>query len=66
MGAETYYPWVPSNEADWHLMAAAPDLLAALKDLLEHIEGAQEDHVPVSKFAIFQATVAIKKAEAQP
>ena len=31
MGDETYYPWVPDNDADWHLIAAAPDLYAALE-----------------------------------
>lgn len=30
---ETYYPWVPKNDADWHLIAAAPDLLEALAPL---------------------------------
>jgi hypothetical protein len=27
---ETYYPWVPDNDADWHLIALAPDLARAL------------------------------------
>jgi hypothetical protein len=31
----TYYPWVPENDADWHLIAAAPDLYEALDDVLE-------------------------------
>lgn len=26
-----YYPWVPENNADWHLIAAAPDLFEALE-----------------------------------
>ena len=26
---ETYYPWVPDNLSDWHLIAAAPDMLEA-------------------------------------
>lgn len=26
-----YYPWVPENDADWHLIAAAPDLYEALE-----------------------------------
>lgn len=26
MGNATYYPLVPENKADWHLIAAAPDL----------------------------------------
>ena len=28
MGDEQYYPWAPSEEADWRLIAAAPELLA--------------------------------------
>jgi len=31
---EQYYPWVPNNEADWNLIAAAPELFAALKAVL--------------------------------
>ena len=26
-----FYPWVSRYEADWHLMAAAPEMLEALK-----------------------------------
>lgn len=29
----TYYPWVPENLADWHLIAAAPDMYEALSNL---------------------------------
>lgn len=32
---ETYYPWVPNEDAYWHLFAAAPELLAAAKLALE-------------------------------
>jgi hypothetical protein len=30
-----YYPWVSANEADWPLIAAAPELLEALRNLRE-------------------------------
>ena len=32
MGDMQYYPWVPDNEADWRLIAAAPELLEALQE----------------------------------
>lgn len=35
MGNEKYYPWVPDNESDWRLIAAAPDLLEALKGICD-------------------------------
>lgn len=31
---ERYYPWCPAEDADWRLIAAAPDLLAALRELV--------------------------------
>lgn len=34
----TYYPWVPENLADWHLIAAAPDLYEALSECKSWIE----------------------------
>ena len=35
---EHYYPWVSSNIADWHLIAAAPEMYEALDpDSLEAI-----------------------------
>ena len=39
---ETYYPWVPYNYADWHLIAAAPDLYDALEVLLSHVETSED------------------------
>ena len=39
---ETYYPWVPDNDADWHLIAAAPDLYDALEVLLSHVETSED------------------------
>jgi hypothetical protein len=41
MGDEEYDPWGPSDEADWHLIAAAPELLEALK------HGPSTEHLPV-------------------
>lgn len=35
MSDEAYYPWCPSNEADWHLIAAAPEMLAVLKQVAD-------------------------------
>jgi hypothetical protein len=32
MSDEQYYPWVPSEEIYWRLFAAAPDMLALLKE----------------------------------
>jgi len=48
--------WLPEREANANLIAAAPDLLAALKDLLE---GA-------TYVALKAADAAIAKAEGQP
>jgi len=31
MGDEAYYPWTPKEDDDWYLIAAAPELLAALE-----------------------------------
>lgn len=44
MGDERYYPWVPSNLADWHLIAAAPELLEALKDAASALRYIREAH----------------------
>jgi hypothetical protein len=34
-----YYPWVPGSDADWHLIAAAPDMLVALEDANQYLVG---------------------------
>jgi hypothetical protein len=34
MGSEQYYPWVPHREADWLLIAAAPELYEALRAIV--------------------------------
>ena len=33
MGNDTYYPWNSENKADWLLIAAAPEMLKALRDV---------------------------------
>jgi hypothetical protein len=33
---EQFYPSCPIEDADWHLIAAAPDMLAALKKRLHY------------------------------
>lgn len=38
MGNETFYPWNSDNEADWHLIAAAPEMYEALKLASEALE----------------------------
>jgi hypothetical protein len=38
---EHYYPWVPASEADWNLIAAAPELYAALKAVLGFFESGE-------------------------
>lgn len=64
MGNEQYYPWVPTNEADWHLIAAAPALLGALIDLLDRYETLSgfADEVP----AVHSARAAISAALTSP
>ena len=60
MGDVTYYPWVPKLEADWHLIAAAPDLLACLIDAVaafaDCVEGGEANQwVIASRAAIAKA-----------
>lgn len=65
---EQYYPWVPDNPADWELIAAAPDLLAALKDLVKARYMVTVDWAPQDKYdaVIDVALVAIAKATGEP
>ena len=63
----TYYPWTPENPADWVLIAAAPDMYEALKEILEHFEPIAGDlacHNP-QDFAQREAEeAAVRKAKA--
>lgn len=43
MGSAAYYPWVPDNEADWRLIAAAPELLEALKYARRFLSAKEHD-----------------------
>jgi hypothetical protein len=56
MGNPRYYPYVPEDEADWCLMAAAPDMLEALK-------AARGSLLDVDELAFRQVSAAIAKAE---
>lgn len=42
-----YYPWCPDNDADWRLIAAAPDLLTVLQELQESASYWSEYDVPL-------------------
>ncbi len=59
MGDEQYYPWAPSEEADWRLIAAAPELLAALRDLVDVMTGRMEGET----VALHNALAALLKAD---
>lgn len=39
MGDTNYYPWTPDELADWHLIAAAPELFEALKMIHDSFGG---------------------------
>lgn len=53
-----YYPWCPTKEADWRLIAAAPELLEALRlfagDNATHTE---RERIESARAAIAKATV---------
>lgn len=61
---ERYYPWCPAEDADWRLIAAAPDLLAALVALAEKFGNAicREDMTASERAALDAARAAIAKA----
>jgi hypothetical protein len=53
-----YYPWTPTKDEDWHLIVAAPELLAALKLLVEDREAdgyGSEEPALTAKLAIAKA-----------
>lgn len=59
-----YYPWCSDNEADWPLVAAAPDLLAALKRIaFEPFGPSDASHAEVLRDIEAFAKEAIAKAE---
>ena len=62
MGNECYYPWVPDEEADWRLIAAAPELLEALQELMVAADRVSAE--PVTWLG--KARAAIAKATGEP
>lgn len=54
-----YYPFCPENEADWRLIAAAPDLLDALQEVL--LWGTNTNYEKADA-AVAKARAAIAKA----
>ena len=53
-----YYPWVPQNTYDWHLIAAAPDLYGALEYMLAVCPAIDD----IGEEAIEEARQALAKA----
>lgn len=47
-----YYPWCPYNDADWRLIASAPDLLEACKAALSD----DQPYIEKCRAAIAKAT----------
>ncbi len=68
----TYYPWVPDNDADWHLIAAAPELLAALTECRNACLVGDDDGTTVSEDVVIlpdlfdRICAAINKAKGNP
>jgi hypothetical protein len=66
-----YYPWVSHNEADWHLIAAAPELLSTNKRALAALEILKDvaqsvgvlAHLPCLPGIMVEMQAAIAKAE---
>ena len=57
-----YYPWCPKRDADWNLIAAAPELLAALKKMLPE-NNRRDEHLRPNFETCEEARAAIAKAE---
>jgi hypothetical protein len=59
MGGVRYYPWTPDNLEDWHLISAAPDLLAMAHAFLDfmgcRVEGDATDLIHLAEAAIAKA-----------
>lgn len=56
-----YSPWVPDKEADWRLIAAAPELLNLLREVELHFRG-YEDSDEYTKELFNRTRAAIAKA----
>lgn len=67
----TYYPWVPEEEEDWRLIAAAPELLAALTECREACLSGDDHGIAVSEDVVIPSDLfermckAINKANGQ-
>jgi len=62
----SYYPWTPDTDADWHLIAAAPDLLAALKAMLSEYGDVGDESILAEdepQHPVIMARAAVDKAE---